>query len=411
MAYKDKPCNYSRTWNNYKVMIDRLIRQEIEDSLNTEAAVVLIGPRQVGKTTLAIEVGEKRDALYLDLEDPATLAVLSDPRLYLEQFADRLVILDEIHQAPEIFQALRGIIDRGRRTGNGEGRFLILGSASIQLLRQTGESLAGRVAYIELTPLNALEIEDSHEAREQLWLRGGFPRSFLANNDRMSLTIRRNLIRTYLTRDIPEFGPSIPATTMDRLWTMLAHRQGSILNGADLARSLEISTQSVHRYIDLLVDMFLVRRLLPYHANVGKRLVKSPKMYIRDSGLTHALLEISNPEQLARHPVYGLSWEGFVLENLISVLPFGAHPFFYRTHAGAEVDLLIEFADGLRWAIEVKRSLVAKITRGFYIAREDLAPVRSFVVHAREERSFIAEGIEVIGVRGLMDELYEQRQL
>jgi len=385
-------------------MIERLVKSQVEQALRDEAAVALIGPRQVGKTTLALEVGRKFDAVYLDLESAEDRERLTDKEAFFQQFADRLVILDEIHRVPELFQTLRGVIDRGRREGRGEGRFLLLGSASIDLLRQS-ESLAGRIAYVDMSPILISEIDPLLEAREQLWLRGGFPRSFLANSDRQSFDRRQNLVRTYLERDIPEFGPRIPAETILRLWTMLAHRQGSLLNGADLAKSLEVHTATVHRYIDLLVDLLLVRRLQPYHVNVGKRLVKSPKTYLRDSGLLHALLGITDYFQLSGHPVYGLSWEGFVIENLISSLPWRAVPFFYRTSAGAEVDLLIEFVDMSKWVIEIKRSMVGNVSRGFYSAREDLQPTRSFVVHASDDRFPLADGIEAIGVRELMEAL------
>jgi predicted AAA+ superfamily ATPase len=386
-------------------MIERSVLHDVEDALRRQAAVALVGPRQVGKTTLALQIGEERGALYLDLEDRDDRARLENPVLFLEAFTDQLVILDEIHRMPELFQTLRGIIDRGRRAGKGRGRFLILGSASIDLLRQSGETLAGRIAYIEMTPITALEIEDTRHDRERLWLRGGFPDSFLAESDRDSFALRQEFIRTYLERDIPEFGPRIPAETMERLWTMLAHRQGSILNGADLARSLEISTQSVHRYIDLLVDLLLVRRLTPYSANIGKRLIKSPKTYVRDSGLVHALLGIATLEQLAGHPVIGMSWEGFVIETLLSVLPWRAQAFFYRTVVGAEIDLIIEHGDGSLWAIEIKRGLSARIERGFHVARADLQPVRSFVVYAGEDRYPLADGIEAIGIREMAEEL------
>jgi predicted AAA+ superfamily ATPase len=386
-------------------MIERRARDAVEAGLRLEAAVVLTGPRQVGKTTLALEFAERRPSIYLDLENEEDRRALVSPTLFFDSAADKLVILDEIHRTPELFQTLRGVIDRRRREGRGTGRFLILGSASIDLLRQSGESLAGRVAYVEMTPFTAIEISNNRAERERLWLRGGFPRSLLAETDIESLSIRRNLIRTYLERDIPEFGPRIPATTMDRLWTMLAHRQGSPLNGAELGRSLEISTQSVLRYIDLLVDLLLVRRLPPYSSNVGKRLVKTPKVYIRDSGLLHALLEIGTIEQLVKHPVIGTSWEGFVIETLLSVLPWRANAFFYRTARGAEIDLIIEFGDRSLWAIEIKRSAGPQVTRGFHEARADLQPVRSFVVFEGRDRFPLGQGVEAIGLVDLANEL------
>ena len=386
-------------------MIPRIIVSDVERALNRQAAVALIGPRQVGKTTLALEIARSREALYLDLEDRDDRNRLAEPALFLDNVEDRLVILDEIHRMPELFQTLRGVIDRGRRRGRGRGRFLVLGSASIDLLRQSGESLAGRIAYIDMAPLSALEVEDDRAERERLWLRGGFPDSYLAESDGDSLALRRDFIRTYLERDIAVFGPRVPATTLERLWTMLAHSQGTLLNASVLARGLEVSVQSVTRYIDLLADLLLVRRLTPLRADVGKRLVKSPRVYVRDSGLVHALLGIESLEQLAGHPVIGGSWEGYVIESLASVLPPRATPYFYRTSAGAEIDLVIEYGDGERWAIEIKRSLSARVGRGFHIACEDTRPARAFVVHAGDDRYPVSENLEAISVRGLATEL------
>ena len=381
------------------MLIQRHAFSIVQSALNRQAAVALIGPRQVGKTTLARLLGERRNALYLDLEDREDRAKLASPRLYLDRLEDRLVILDEIHRMPELFQTLRGIIDEGRRKGKGVGRFLILGSASVDLLRQSGESLAGRIAYVELSPLTAPEIDAQRPALERLWLRGGFPDHYLAADDAESLALRKDFIRTYLERDVPLFGPRIPAETLERLWTMLAHHQGGLLNASELGRALAISTQTVTRHIDLLVDLLLVRCLPPYHANVGKRLVKAPKVYVRDSGLLHALLNIETLDRLAGHPVIGASWEGFVLENLLAALPWRTQPLFYRTAVGAEIDLVLERPDGERWAIEIKRGLAAKLERGFHHAREDLSPTKSFVVYSGEERYPVADGVEAIGLR------------
>jgi predicted AAA+ superfamily ATPase len=381
------------------------VKPEVQRALKRQAAVALIGPRQVGKTTLALEIGQTYDALYLDLEDRDDRNRLANPVLFLDNFEDRLVILDEIHRMPELFESLRGIIDKGRRQQKGKGRFLILGSASINLLRQSGETFAGRIAYIDMASLSVLEIDNNRVAREQLWLRGGFPDSYLADSDSDSLALRKDFIRIYLERDVPMFGPRIPATTLERLWTMLSHRQGTMLNASELGRALETSTQSVTRYIDLLSDLLLVRRLPPYHTNVGKRLVKSPKVYVRDSGLLHALLGLETPEQLAGHPIVGVSWEGFVIETLLSVLPWRSSAFFYRTAVGAEIDLLLEHKDGTTWAIEIKRTLSAKVERGFYQARSDLKPTRTFVVHANDDRYPISKEIEAISLQLLAEEL------
>ena len=335
-------------------------------------------------------------SVYLDLEDPADREKLADAALYLSGHEDKLVILDEVQRAPELLQTLRGLIDKARRRNVGTGRFLLLGSASIDLLRQSGESLAGRIAYVELEPFNVLEADgDTHE---KLWIRGGFPDSFLAKSDKTSAVWRESFIRTYLERDIPQLGPRVPAETLRRFWTMLAHTQGGTLNAAQLARSLGVDGKTVARYLDLLVDLLLVRRLPPFHANVAKRLVKSPKVYVRDSGIVHTLLGLDNRDAVLGHPVAGGSWEGFVLENLLSVAPDRVNATFYRTSAGAEIDLILEMPGGNLWAVEVKRGLAPKLEKGFHHAREDLKPERCFVVYSGIERYPKANGIEVIGL-------------
>ena len=388
-------------------MIKRHIFSIIQNALQRQAAVALIGPRQVGKTTLALEIAEHTNALYLDLESREDRDKLSDPALFLRNYENRLVILDEIHRAPEIFQTLRGLIDQGRRKGKKTGRFLILGSASIELLRQSGETLAGRIEYIDMGPLNILETQPTQTPDDQLWIRGGFPDGYLSKNDADSLAFRNNFIRTYLERDVPQFGPRIPAETLERLWTMLAHNQGSMLNASRLASGLSISTPTVTSYIDLLVDLLLVRRLLPLHTNIGKRLVKSPKVYVRDSGLVHALLGIADHNELAGHPVVGPSWEGFVIENLLTIAPERTKASFYRTSAGAEIDLLLDLPGRpAPWAIEIKRGLTTRPGKGFHNAREDIKPERSFVVYAGEERYPIMEDVEAISLCELAKELH-----
>ncbi len=382
------------------MLVRRLVGRSVRDALRRQAAVALIGPRQVGKTTLAHEIADGSDALYLDLEARADRDKLAEPVLFLEEYEDRLVILDEIHRMPELFQELRGLIDKGRRRGRRTGRFLILGSASVDLLRQSGESLAGRIEYVEMHPLDVLEAAPDVRTMTSLWVRGGFPDSFLADSDADSLAYRQNFIRTYLERDIPQFGVRIPAETLERLWTMLAHNQGTLLNASRLATGLSISAPTVTTYIDLLVDLLLVRRLQPFHANTGKRLVKSPKVYVRDSGLVHALLGIEDYNALAGHPVVGTSWEGFVIENLIGTAPERTRASFYRTAAGAEVDLLLELPGkhGL-WAIEIKRSLTTTPGKGFYSAREDLKPNKSFIVYAGNQRYPVTKDSDAISVK------------
>ena len=384
-------------------MLKRRLEKQIRSDLETQAAVALLGPRQVGKTTLALAIADAGPSLYLDLEDPADREKLADPALYLAAHEDKLVILDEIQNAPDLFTILRGLIDKGRRRGRKTGRFLLLGSASIELLRQSSESLAGRIAYRELAPLDIGETGAG--TREPLWVRGGFPQSFLARSDANSLDWRRDFVRTYLTRDIPALEPRIPSETIRRLWTMLAHGQGTPLNASRLATSLAISSPTVTRYIDLLVDLLLVRRLVPFHANLGKRLVKSPKIYGRDSGLLHALLAIPTADALNDHPIVGPSWEGFVIETLINCSPAWTAPYYYRSSAGAEIDLILELPGGALWAIEIKRSLSPRVARGFHIACDDLKPQRRLIVYAGNERVPLPNGIEAIGLEALAAEL------
>jgi predicted AAA+ superfamily ATPase len=381
--------------------IRRIAAARLDELLNQFPAVAVIGPQQAGKTTLtyalAEELGDR--AVYLDLELLSDRAKLADPELYLSSHEGRLVILDEIHRAPDIFQTLRGIIDRRRRAGRRTRQFLILGSASMDLLRQSAESLAGRIAYLELTPFTKPEIEHlGPDAADRLWVRGGFPDSYLANGDDPSFDWRVAFIQTYLERDIPALGPRIPAETLHRFWRMLAHEQGQLLNAARMAAGLGISGHTVARYLDLLVDLLLVRRLQPWSRNAGKRLVRSPKVYVRDSGLVHALLGIRDREQLLGHPVVGPSWEGFVIENILAAAPNGARAWFYRTSAGAEIDLLVESGRRKLWAVEVKRSLTPRPSKGFHIACDDVKATRRIVVYPGPEHFRIDAATEAVPV-------------
>jgi uncharacterized protein len=384
-------------------MIARRIASKVEGLLAEAPAVVLVGPRQVGKTTLALALAENRDAIYLDLEAERDRARLAEPELYLADHVDELVILDEIQRAPGIFESLRGAIDQGRREGRGTGRFLLLGSAGLDLLAQSGETLAGRIAIVELEPLDVTEVGEPELNR--LWIRGGFPESFSARSDEASLRWRGDFIRTYLERDIPQLGPRIPAETLRRLWTMLAHQQGGLLNAAQLARGLGVSGATVGHYLDLMVDLLLVRRLPPRLANVGKRLVRSPKVYVRDSGLVHALLGLADQEAVLGHPVAGASWEGMVIENILAIAERRAAASFYRTSGGAEVDLVLSWPDGREWSIEVKRSLSPKLERGMRSALADIAPERSYIVYPGQDRYRVGAETWVTDLGSLCAEL------
>ena len=384
-------------------MIPRLLGARLLDLLSRFPAVGLLGPRQAGKTTLALAIAsEVGRAAYLDLELPSDLAKLAEPELYLNAHEEELVILDEIQRTPEIFRVLRGLIDKRRRKGIKAGQFLLLGSASLDLLRQSSESLAGRIIYEELTPFLIPEVASLGEtAADRLWLRGGFPDSFLAGDDRASLEWRTAFIQTYLERDVPALGPRVPAETLQRFWRMLAHLQGQLLNASRLAAGLGVSGQTVARYLDTLADLLLVRRLPPWARNRGKRLVRSPKVYVRDSGIVHALLGIGDTEQLLGHPVVGSSWEGFIIENLLSLAGSGADASFYRTAAGAEIDLLLDRGARGLWAIEIKRSLAPKVSRGYQLACEDVRATRRILDYPGLERYQHDQDTEVVPLREL----------
>ena len=394
-------------------MYQRQSQQKLTQLLQQFPAVGLLGPRQVGKTTLAFaQKTLDPNALYLDLELPSAQRQLDDPEAFLMAHAHQLVIMDEVQRMPELFGILRGVIDQRRRLGQASGQFLLLGSATGVLLQQSSESLAGRVAYVELPALQASEIFTTPQSAKDLsafWVRGGFPLSWLAKSDAASMTWREVFISTYLEKDIPALGPRIPATTLRRLWTMLAHHQGELLDHSKLAAALAISGQTVSRYIDLLCDLMLVRRLPAWHGNVGKRLVRSPKVYVRDSGLVHALLGLSNQDALLGHPVAGSSWEGFVIEQLINAAP-QAQASFYRTSNGAEVDLVLTFRNQQTWTIEIKRSSAPTVSKGFYQAATDLVAVRKLLVAPVEQTYPMKEGVEVVDVMTAIRLVTEQEE-
>ncbi len=361
-------------------------------------AVALLGPRQVGKTTVALDVAKGiAGAIYLDLESPRDAAKLSDPESFFALHSDKLVVLDEVQRLPGLFAILRSVIDARRRAGRRAGQFLLLGSANGALLQQSSESLAGRLATMELTPFLASEV--AHEVAngvagnapahqpndatglDRLWLRGGFPDAYLARSDAASQRWRGQFIRTYLERDIPQLGPRIAAETLRRFWTMLAHEQGQMLQAAKMAAALAVSGQTVARYLDLMCDLMLVRRLQPWVSHAGKRLVRTPKVYVRDSGLVHSLLGLTSLDAVLAHPVAGGSWEGLIIENLIAMSPAGTQAFFYRSPAGAEVDLVLELPGGMRWAIEVKRSSAPTVSKGMHLAAADVQAHALFVVY------------------------------
>lgn len=390
-------------------MYKRSTEPVLHELLQQFPAVVLLGPRQVGKTTLALAEGQAHaGSLYLDLELPSAQRQLDDPEAFLLTHRNRLVILDEVQRLPEIFAVLRAIIDIRIRSGEPSGQFLLLGSATGVLLQQSSESLAGRMVQLELSPLQAREIMAAADPLAQplhmLWIRGGFPLSWLAKNDSESFRWREAFIATYLERDIPALGPRIPATSLRRLWTMLAHLQGSLLNYSQLATALAISGQLVHRYVDILCDLMLLRRLAAWHGNVGKRLVKSPKVYVRDSGLVHALLGLTNYESVLSHPVAGLSWEGFVIEQIMSAAPSLDYS-FYRTAQGAEADLVIDFRHGQVWVVEIKRSSAPTVSKGFHQAAVDVNAHRKILVAPVEQTYQMKDNIEVMSVQTLIAEL------
>jgi len=387
-------------------MLKRQITEKLKAMIAQVPAVALLGARQVGKTTLARTIAKGMDAIYLDLEAPEDLLKLSDPTSFLSDHADKLVILDEIQRSPELFPALRGLIDKNREQGRKGGQFLLLGSASMDLMRQSSESLAGRISYVEMSGLNLAEIDGNQQDRKNLWLRGGFPNSYLAENDDLAMDWLENLVRTYLERDVPQMGFRVPASRLRRLWTMLAHLQGETVNYSKLASNLEVNAKTVSNYIDILTDLLLVRRLEPWHENVKKRLVKSPRCYIRDSGILHRLLGIDSYDELLSNPVLGKSWEGFAVENILSVLPNRAETRFYRTTGGAEVDLVIKMPSSDIWAIEIKHGVAPKLGKHYSKTCDDIGATHKYILYGGEDEFPVGKDVKVISLSKLMGRLY-----
>ncbi len=385
-------------------MIRRLLENKIVQALKTMPVVAILGPRQVGKTTLALEIANNmpgKQVAYLDLERDSDLGKLNEPEGYLQRFDNKLLIIDEVQRTPDLFRTLRSLVDMRKRAGERAGQFLLLGSASRDLIQHSSETLAGRIRFLELSPFSIYELVKNSPQKfdmEQLWMRGGFPDSYLADNNDESWDWRSDFIASYVERDIPLMGPNVPATRMKRFWSMLAHCHGQQVNMSTLGRSLEVDHKTIRTYLDILTDFYMVRQLQPWAGNTRKRLVKSPKVYLRDSGLLHQLLNISDYETLLGHPALGASWEGFVLESIIQCLSNKWRYSYYRTTAQAELDLVLEGPGREVFAIEIKRSIAPKLTKGFHLAGEDIKATRKFVVYSGEETFSLANDTEAIGL-------------
>jgi predicted AAA+ superfamily ATPase len=373
---------------------------EMRRLLRSHPVVALVGARQVGKTTLAHEVAAQQSGPVevFDLENADDVARLAEPLPALSPLRG-LIVLDEIQRRPEIFPTLRVLADRPRRPA----RFLVLGSASPDLLRQASETLAGRIAYLHVAGFSVEEVGPSH--LDRLWLRGGFPRSFLARSDQESLRWRRGFVQTFLERDIPQLGIGVPSATLRRFWNMLAHYHGGVWNASELARSFGVSDHTVGRYLDALVGTFMVRRLAPWHENLGKRQVKAPKVYLTDSGILHALLGLGTARDVAVHPRVGASWEGFMIEEVVRRLR--AEPeecFFWATHMGAELDLLV-VRGTRRLGFEVKHTTAPSVTRSMHVALEDLRLDRLDVIHRGTHTFPMGDRIRAVAASKIVEDV------
>ena len=397
-------------------MLKRKAHKVVLDHLTHFDSVLLFGPKQVGKTTLANQVvaeWNRSGTKYLDLEKLTDRRLLHDPVSYLSRHQDKLIVLDEIHRAPEIFSVLRGQIDERRRLGQQGGRFLILGSASMDLLRQSSESLAGRISYVELTPMTLrelLSLSGTSERQQfvefdQLWLNGGFPLSYLATNTDVSMQWREDFIRMYLERDLQQFGLQVETDKFERFWRMIAYDQGELFNAQRYARSLGVSGHTISRYLKILEQLLLIRVLKPWYLYTGKRLTKAPRPFIRDTGILHSILNLRTTDDLLSHSVVGKSWEGFVIESILSVIPYRVKPYFYRTFAGAEIDLVLEFSLGKCWAIEIKLSSAPTVSRGFYTAADDINAERRILVHKGKHCFPMRNGVEAMPLLDVVNEV------
>jgi len=391
-------------------MIKRSLESSLRAALAAMPVVALLGPRQVGKTTLALEVAKAADkpTAYLDLELDSDLAKLDDPEAYLRRFENQLLIIDEVQRNPDLFRLLRGLVDIRKRAGEKSGQFLLLGSASRDLIQHSSETLAGRIRFLELSPFSVLEIHQHRQRNaglEKLWLRGGFPDSYLAKTEDDSWSWRSDFIASYVERDIPFMGPRVAATTMRRLWSMLAHNNAQQVNYSKLGASLGVSYKTVKNYIDTLTDFYMLRQIQPWAGNSKKRLVKAPKIYVRDSGLAHRMLNIPDIETLLGHPAIGASWDSFVIENILRTISDKWQHSFYRTSAQAEVDLVLEGPNRQVWAVEIKRSSAPTVTKGFHFACEDIRATKKFLIYPGTERFPLANDIEAMGLLAFLEML------
>ena len=372
--------------------IERIEKKNIFKSLKNFPVVAIVGARQVGKTTLAKEISNNigKKCVYLDMENPIDYDILKEAYLFFKDNSDKLIIIDEIQLRSELFSVMRSFVDEKRRNG----MFLILGSASPELLNKSSQSLAGRICYHELSPFSLLEVGE--KKMNSLWIRGGFPDSFLAKNTERSFDWLASFVSTFLERDLNMMGFRLSPTQMRRVWTMTAHYHGSNVNYSSLAKSLEVSSHTIKYWLDVLTDTYMLRQLQPWSGNVAKRLVKSPKIYLRDSGVLHSLLRIESKEMLTSNPILGASWEGFVIEQIASVVPARSNLCYYRTSTGDEIDLIVDTPKNGKIAFEIKRSAVPALEKGFYNALDTVKPDTAYVVYSGDKQYRINEKVTAL---------------